>query len=157
ASYFLRHVANLAAAAQRKIEPASRLGQEGLETAQWSIQSSAALALQQMGTRFASGSSTLAALARESQDLAALWRDQNNKLAQALVKPQEQQDQAALERLRQGMAENEGRISAAAARLEKEFPEYAALASPKPLKAEEVQQLLRTDEGLVFFLVGDKE
>jgi CHAT domain-containing protein len=31
------------------------------------------------------------------------------------------------------------------------------LASPKPLKAEEVQQLLGADEALVFFLTGDKE
>ena len=41
--------------------------------------------------------------------------------------------------------------------LEKEFPDYAALASPKPLKAEEVQQLLGADEALVFWLAGGKE
>ena len=34
------------------------------------------------------------------------------------------------------------KLAANAARLEKEFPEYAALANPKPLKAEELQQLL---------------
>ena len=39
----------------------------------------------------------------------------------------------------------------------KEFPDYAALASPKPLKAEEVQTLLGADEALVFFLTGDEE
>ena len=43
------------------------------------------------------------------------------------------------------------------ARLEKEFPDYAELASPKPLKVEDVQRLLGGDEALVFWLAGDKE
>ena len=42
-------------------------------------------------------------------------------------------------------------------RLEREFPEYVALATPRPLNAQEVQKLLGSDEALVFFLPGDKE
>jgi hypothetical protein len=38
-----------------------------------------------------------------------------------------------------------------------EFPEYAALASPEPVKAEEVQRLLGMDEALVFLVSGEKE
>jgi CHAT domain-containing protein/Tfp pilus assembly protein PilF len=150
--FFRLHVANLAAAAQKDIEPTSQLGREGLEIAQWATQSSAASALQQMGARFASGSGSLAARVRERQDLAALWREQDKKLVDALGKPQGQQDQAALERLRTQMADTENRIAAATARLEKEFPEYASLANPKPLQSEGVQAQLGTGEALVLFL-----
>ena len=41
--------------------------------------------------------------------------------------------------------------------MDKQFPEYAALASPRPLTAEDVQRLLGADEALVFWLVGEKE
>ena len=36
------------------------------------------------------------------------------------------------------------------ARLEKDFPDYAALSNPKPLKVEDVQKLLGADEALVL-------
>ena len=43
-------------------------------------------------------------------------------------------------------------LDAVDARLAAEFPEYAELASPKPLTIAEVQALLRPDEALVVFL-----
>jgi hypothetical protein len=39
ASYFQRHVANLAVAARKGIEPASSLAHEAIEIAQWASQS----------------------------------------------------------------------------------------------------------------------
>ena len=87
-SYFQRHVANLAVAARKGIEPAPSLAHEAIEVAQWANQSSAAAAVQQMGTRFASGSGALASLVRESQDLAATWRDQDKALLDALSNPE---------------------------------------------------------------------
>src|SRR5262249_7759505 len=59
-----------------------------------------------------------------------------------------------IEALRRKVAETEGRLKAVAARIDKEFPDYAALADPKPPTAEEVQRLLGTDEALLFFLEG---
>jgi CHAT domain-containing protein len=157
ASYFRRHVENLAAAAQRGIGPAAALAREALGAAQWASQSSAASALQQMAVRFASGDGALALLVRESQDLAALWREQDKKLAEARSVPEAQQKSGAIERLRQEIANTEMRIAAVAARLEKEFPDYAALANPQPLQADEIQKLLNADEALAFFLGGEKE
>jgi len=156
ADYFRFHVANLAAAARKGIEPDAALGREGLEIAQWAAQSSAAAALQQMATRSASGGA-LAGLVREKQDLAALWRDRDKRLIEALSKPETQQNRAAIEQLRKEIGEIESRSAALAARLEREFPDYAALASPRPLKAEEVQQLLGADEALIFWLGDDKK
>jgi tetratricopeptide (TPR) repeat protein len=157
ASYFQRHVANLGVAARKGIEPAPSLAHEAIEVAQWASQSSAAAAVQQMGARFASGPGALASLVRESQDLAAAWREQDKTLLDALSNSEGRQEQARAETLRIKIAETEGRLKAVAARLVKEFPNYAAFANPKPLMAEEVQSLLGADEALVFFLAGVNE
>jgi CHAT domain-containing protein len=110
-----------------------------------------------MGLRFAAGTDALAALVRERQDLSAFWHDRDKALLAALSTPQGQQNPTMIGALRRELAKTESKLAANTARLEREFPEYAALASPKPLKAEDVQQLLGTDEALVFFLTGDKE
>jgi CHAT domain-containing protein len=110
-----------------------------------------------MGTRFASGPGALTSLVRENQDLAAAWREQDKAMLDALSNPDGRQERASIDVLRRDIAETEGRLKAVAARIDKEFPDYAALADPKPLTAEEMQRLLGTDEALVFFLVGANE
>jgi tetratricopeptide (TPR) repeat protein/CHAT domain-containing protein len=157
ADYFLNHVAIAAAAALQGIEPAAALAREAFESAQRASQSSAAAAIQQMAARFGSGGDALAALVRDSQDLAAAWRAQDKRLVDVLSKPEGQQNRTEIEALRQQIADIESRLAADAARLDKEFPDYAALASPKPLAAEEAQKLLGPDEALVFLLAGDRE
>ena len=117
-------------------------------------QSSAAAALQQMGTRLASGGGTLATLVRQNQDLAALWRDKDKALITALS---EGKNQAGIDVLRKEIADLESRLTAVAARLDTEFPEYAALARPKPLKVEEAQRLVGPDEAVIFFLMSKRE
>ena len=155
--YFRLLVDILAAAAQNKIEPAPGLRSESFEVAQWAIHSSAASAVQQMAARFASGGGALGALMRDSQDLAAAWRDKDKALIAFLSKPEGQTNRIAIEALRKQIADIETKILVVRGRLEKEFPDYAALASPKTLKAEEVQKLLGLDEALIFFLTGEKE
>jgi CHAT domain-containing protein/tetratricopeptide (TPR) repeat protein len=155
AEYFRLHVANLAAAGRKGIEPQSSLAPEGLEIAQWAGSSSAAGAVQQMAVRFAAGNDALANLVRERQDLAALWRDRDKTLVGGLSKPE--QNRSTIEGLRKELSEIEKKSAAASARLEHEFPEYAALTNPKPLKASQIQALLGGDEALLFWLVGNKE
>jgi CHAT domain-containing protein/tetratricopeptide (TPR) repeat protein len=157
AGYFLRHVANLDAAVQERIQPLPAATREAFEIAQWANHSSAAAAVQQMSLRFAAGTDALAALVRERQDLAAFWRGRDKALLAALSQPQGQQNPGAIDALRRELAETERKQTANTARLEREFPEYAALASPKPLQAEEVQQLLGADEALLFWLAVDNE
>jgi tetratricopeptide (TPR) repeat protein len=157
AAYFVLHVANLSAAARGGIYPALDMGREGFQIAQWAVQSSASAAVQQMALRFAPGNNALAALVRDNQDLAAAWRGRDKALVAALGKPEGQQDRAATERLRAEMAEAEGKLAANSARLDKEFPDYAALANPRPLSVEKMQKLLGADAALVFILPGDKE
>jgi tetratricopeptide (TPR) repeat protein len=157
ASYFQRHVANLAVAARKGIEPAPRRAHEAIEIAQWANQSSAAAAVQQMGMRFASDSGALGSLVRESQDLTSAWREQDKALLDAVSNTQGRYERARIDALRMEIADTEGRLNAVAARIDKEFPGYAALARPKPVTAEEVQRLLGPGEALVFFLAGANE
>jgi CHAT domain-containing protein len=157
ADYFVQHVANLATAARSGLEPMPALGREGFEIAQWAAQSSASAAVQQMGLRFAAGDSASAAVVREIQDLAVEWRGQDKALVAALSKPESQQDGATLDGLRKQIAEIEGKLATNTKRLDKEFPKYAALVTPKPLAVEEAQKLLGADEALVLILPGDRE
>jgi CHAT domain-containing protein len=152
--YFLNHMAYLHAAVQQGTEPLASAAREAFDIAQWANQSSAATAIQQLGLRFAAGDGALAALARESQDLSATWRERDKTLVTALSEPDARQNRGAVDALRNQIAEIEAKIAATAERLEKQFPDYAALANPKPLKSDEVQQLLRDDEALVFLLSG---
>lgn len=153
--YFRRHVASLAAAAVKGNEPIEKVGNEAVEIAQWAIQSTAGSAIQQMALRFSSGTDALAGLVREIQDLSAFRRQQDKALIEALSKPDGQRNAALIEATRRQIAEIERKLAIATGRIEKEFPEYAALAAPKPLKVEEAQKLLAVDEALVFWLTGD--
>jgi CHAT domain-containing protein len=154
ADYFRNHVAVVALAAAQGVEPESTLGREGFEVAQWALQSSAGAAVQQMAARFDSGSGSLATLVRDQQDLAALWRERNKALTHALSEAH--QNKALTEAIRKQIAETEDRLATITNRLEREFPDYAALTNPKPLNVEDTQKLLGPDEALVFFLIGDK-
>jgi CHAT domain-containing protein/tetratricopeptide (TPR) repeat protein len=153
---FRRDVANLAAAAHKGIVPEAAAGREAFEIAQWAGQSSAATAVAEMGVRFAAGNDALAALVRESQDLSATWSDRDKALTAARSLPAGRQDRAAIDRLQREISETEARLKAVAAQLQQQFPDYAALANPKPLKVDAVQKLLGADEALVYFLLDDE-
>ena len=153
--YLQRHLAHLAVAARRGSALDTALGGEGLEIAQWATQSAAAAALQQMAVRFAAGDGALAQLLREGQDLSALRRLRDKSLLDMLAAPDTPQNRGFVAELRKTLAEVDGRLAAVRARLDGEFPDYAALAGPKPVKADELRQLLGADEALVFWLVGE--
>ncbi len=155
--YFRNHLAIVAAAARKGGELSAELAREGFEVAQWASQSSAAAAVEQMGLRFAAGDNALAALVRESQDLAATHRANDAALTAVLGKSAGERKEPAVAALRRQMAETESKLTAIASELEQKFPDYVALARPQPLKADEVQKLLTTGEALVLFLPGDSE
>ena len=155
--FFVNHVASLAAGTRESVEPASALAREAFETAQWANQSAAAAAVQQLSPRFASGNDALAALVRQNQDLSAYRRDREKALIDLLAKPEGQSNAAQIEKTRRQIEDTEGKLTASKVRLEKEFPNYAALSSPKPSKVEDIQKLLGNYEALVFLLTGEEE
>src|SRR5262249_27766494 len=148
---------NLAAAKAANPAPAPELDNEALVTAQWAAQSSTAGAVQQLGVRLAAGGDAIAALVRDSQDTAAAWRDRDRALIAEMSKPGNQQNRGAVDALRKQAAQFEDKQRALQAKIETDFPDYAALSSPRPLNVDNIQKLLRGDEALVFFVAGDKE
>ena len=82
------------------LSPRQQLGREALAIAQWTNQSSAAAAVQQLGLRFAANNDALAVLVRERQDLTALWRVRDKALIEALSKPEGQRNAPLIESIR---------------------------------------------------------
>ena len=158
-NYFVRHVANLAAAAQKRIEPKAQLGREALVMAQWAKQSSAAAAVQQMGLRFAAGSDALAALVRERQDLSAFWRE-----------PRQGADRGPVEAARPAEPSRDRRIAQSSSPRPRaslpptrrgsngSFPNMRRSRARSRSRRRKLQQLLGADEALVLLAQpGDKE
>jgi CHAT domain-containing protein/Tfp pilus assembly protein PilF len=127
---------------------------QALDLIQQGTQSSAASAVNKLAVRLAAGSDRLAELVRRDQDLAS-EAEQLDKAIVASLSKQAGRDGAAAQRVRLTA------ISTERAGLQKtlavEFPNYAALSNPLPLKAKEIQALLSSDEAMVLFALGDKE
>jgi CHAT domain-containing protein len=124
---------------------------EGFEAAQWALLSSAGNALKQLGLRAAAGSPELAALVRKRQDLTALAEQQEASLAAAA---NEAGGETRMVGLRGEIDSLRAEIGEIDARLKRDFPRYAELASPAPLSVADVQALLEPDEGLLLALSG---
>jgi CHAT domain-containing protein/Tfp pilus assembly protein PilF len=157
ASYFDDHLSLLASAARAKIEPGDALAKEGFEIAQWTSQSSAAAAVQQMAARSVAGGGTLGELVRKSQDLSIAWKEKERALISVAGNGLSPQTQAQLASLRKQMADIEQSRAGIAARLSAEFPQYVSLANPRPAKVAEIQGLLGPSEAILFLLPGAKE
>ena len=122
---------------------------------QHGAQSSAASAVNKLAVRVAAGSDRLAELVRRDQDLAS----EADSARQGDHRRALQAGFAARSRGR-----SRDRLAAIAierATLQKtfaaEFPDYAALSNPLPLKAREIQELLSGDEAMVLFALADRE
>lgn len=124
---------------------------EGFEAAQWALLSSAGNALQQLGLRAAAGSPELAALVRKRQDLTALSDHAEAALAAAAS---ETDGETRMVGLRGEIDSLHAEIDGIDARLKRDFPRYAELASPAPMSIDDVQALLEPDEGLLLALSG---
>jgi len=134
---------------------AQTLGIEMFKTAQWAAGSEAAASLAQMAARSAGGSPALAALVRERQDLVAEWQANDKILIAARGEAPDKRDAQAEKALADRLAAIDTRLAEIDAVLAKDFPDYAALASPNPVSLADVQAVLHADEALVLFLDTD--
>ena len=101
--------------------------------------------------RASAGSDALAAVAREEQDLAALAGQIDKRLLAALGRS----DTAQAAQLRTEYEATLGKLALVEARIDKEFPTYRELVSPKPLDLGEAQKALAPGEGLLVLVAGD--
>ena len=141
-------------AQKKQLIPPDKAFDEALDVVQHGAQSSAASAVSKLAVRIAAGSDRLAELVRRDQDLAS----EADRLDKAII--------AALSRQGSPREAAAGRDRLAAIAIERatlqktfaaEFPEYAALSNPLPLKAREIQELLSGDEAMVLFALADRE
>jgi CHAT domain-containing protein/tetratricopeptide (TPR) repeat protein len=122
------------------------------ETAQWAQSSKAAIAVAQMAVRSASGKSELAAIVRERQDLTGEWQVKDRLLIAAKSLSPDKRNGSVEQALSDRLAAINLRLAEIDVRLVKDFPDYAALSSPKPTAVAAVQASLREGEALVLFL-----
>jgi hypothetical protein len=141
-------------APKKQLMPPEKAFDEALDVSQHGAQSSAASAVNKLAVRVAAGSDRLAELVRRDQDLAS-EADVLDKAIVAALSRQGSPRDAASGRNRLAA------IAAERANLQKtfatEFPDYAALSNPLPLKTKEIQALLAGDEAMVLFALADKE
>lgn len=146
----------LAAQAQR-LMPSEQALDDALNAVQAGTQSSAASAVNKLAVRLAAGSDRLAQLVRRDQDLAAEAETLDKAIVASVSKDRSKRDAAFEQKSRDRLAA----IAAERATLQKtfavEFPDYASLSNPLPLKAREMQALLSDREALVLFAVAEKE
>ena len=152
---FLRHVDIVETIIERKPGRRAELIAETFEVGQLARSSSAAGAVARMGARFAAGGDALAGTVRAHQDAVERWRRLDARLVQAVGGAPETRDAEAEVQLRADVATLDERIGALGERLAREFPEYAELASRRPLSLSETQGLLGTDEALMTYAVAD--
>ena len=144
----------LLAASNKQLMPAETAFDAALDVIQRGTQSSAASAVNKLAVRVAAGSDHLAELVRRDQDLASEADTIDKAIIASLSKRGAPRDAAA-------SRERLAAIAAERANLQKtfatEFPDYAALSNPLPLKVREIQALLSGDEALVLFSLADRE
>jgi CHAT domain-containing protein len=154
--YFVENLFISYRAAAAGIASEETLASEAFLAVQSAQSTAAANALSQMAVRFAAGTGPLADLVRLRQDLGARWHATDHFLLEALSATGERRSDAAIKAARAELSSIESQIEDADAKLAKEFPDYAALANPKPLSVAETQALLAPDEALIAYLIGDK-
>jgi CHAT domain-containing protein/Tfp pilus assembly protein PilF len=141
-------------AEQKQLMPADKALDEALDIAQRGSQSAAASAVNKLAVRLAAGSDRLAELVRRDQDLASEAEKLDKAIIASVAKQGSMRDAG-------GGRERLAAIGAERAGLQKtlavEFPDYAALSNPLPLKAREIQALLSSDEAFVLFSLGEKQ
>jgi CHAT domain-containing protein/tetratricopeptide (TPR) repeat protein len=120
--------------------------------AQWARNSQTAHSIALMAARQVKGDGPLAKLIRERQDLVSEWQALDKNLLAAASREENKRSPKAEEEARERMTAIDARLKEIDASVEEDYPEYASLASPEPLSAEDVQGLLKSDEALVLFL-----
>jgi CHAT domain-containing protein/Tfp pilus assembly protein PilF len=150
-------LAVLFAAVQQPLLPAETGLDEALDAIQRGAQSAAASAVNKLSVRLAAGSDRLADLVRNDQDLAAEADRLDKAIITSVSQATGQRDAAAEGRNKARLAAISTERAGVQKTLAVEFPDYAALSNPPPVKTKDIQALLSDDEVLVLFSVVDKE
>ncbi len=133
-------------------ETPDALRAEAFEAAQWAIASDAAEAVAKLSARFAQGGGEVAALADQREKLLDRRDSLERQIESAYGEGAEAGAKSAALRALHDTVLVE--LKGVDAEIEKRFPAYAELTSPKAVPLREVQQLLGPREALVLVLVN---
>lgn len=147
----------LLAASEMKLTAPERALDDALDVMQRASQSSTAAAVNKLAARLAVGSGRLAQLVRQDQDLAAEAEALDKAVVAAVSKEPARRDAATEARIKARLEKIAAERDALQKLFAGEFPDYAALANPLPLRSAEIRRLLAEDEAMVLFAqAGDK-
>ena len=155
-SAFMDHVFLLWRAQAADSARSRELTAEAFEIVQLAQATGTEAAVARMAARFASGTDQLAETVRSREDALERWRAKDASLVQLLGRPRSERDPKQEAALRTELRELEGRLKEVETRIAQDFPDYAALASPRPAPLSEIQALLRPDEAMILWFVGTR-
>jgi tetratricopeptide (TPR) repeat protein len=154
---FTSHVATAAAVARKEPVRHRALTAEAFSVAQLARATQTGATVSRMAARFAAGNDGLAKTIRGHQDAIALWQKLDADLIKLVSAPPDKRNHSQKKNLRSRLKALDGKIAALAKKLAVEFPDYAEIATPKPLALKNVHQLLGVNEALVAYLVTNKK
>ncbi|MBT4702856.1 MAG: CHAT domain-containing protein [Rhodospirillaceae bacterium] len=155
--YFVAHVDYATVVAEKEPSKGAALTSETFEVGQLARATSVGAAVAGMGARFGSGSDALAITVRRHQDAINSWQRLDKKLIDAVGQPPDKRSSAAVQKFRAQLVNLDSQIKNLGNQLIRDFPKYAELASPKPLRLADTRKLLGPEEVLMTWLVADKE
>jgi CHAT domain-containing protein/tetratricopeptide (TPR) repeat protein len=127
------------------------IAQEMFVTAQWARKSVTAASLAQMAARQVTSDVELSRRVRQRQDLVNEWRTLDQLLLYS-SEPPDRRDASVDQGRRDRMMAINQELAATDTTLDKDFPDYTAVANPDALSIAGVQARLGNDEALVLFL-----
>lgn len=114
-------------------------------------------ALSGSAARSASGDTRMSGIVRSEQDIAIQLETLLETKGRLLTAPKAEQDEQVIASYRDEVEKLRSAQSALQKEIAEKFPEYADLVRPKALTIEQTASLLRGDEALVSFYVGDEK
>ena len=154
---FGNHVQAAYWTAKQKPDDANQLRARAFEVAQWASLTDAGLALSAMAARLGSDNAALVASVREYQDLGGQWRAADLQLIKILSTSPAQRRPDVEDALKHQMNSLYEQREKTYKMIGEQFPEYAALAFPRPLSLVATQRLLKSDEALIQFIFAENE
>lgn len=152
--YYAAHV-ELAAEIWAK-RPSSELLQESFRAGQRAMISTAARSVTQLAARFSNEATSLGQIIRRRQDLVREWRALD-KLKLEIETAEKVEDKSkSLQTIGRRLEEHAQEVEDIDRRLNREFPEFAQLAFPRPTELAELQSVLTGSEALIQILATDQ-
>ena len=148
---FQWHVVDALALAENYPQQREQLVAEAFESGQLAHATSVGTAISRMAARFAAGDDAIATLVRQRQDAAAYWEKLDKALLDAASRPPEQRDAERETNLRAELVAVSEGLQAIDRRLREDFPRFAELTTPAPIRLTDLQELLAEDEALVTY------